>query len=69
MKGIAFVFFAAATVLAGIGTSFILDDFGADALRAYMINSPVLRAEPRDSGSFEFRTADWTELAPRRFRT
>jgi isoleucyl-tRNA synthetase len=24
----------------------ILDDFGADALRAYMINSPVLRAEP-----------------------
>ena len=24
----------------------ILDEFGADALRAYMINSPVLRAEP-----------------------
>ena len=24
----------------------ILDDFGADSLRAYMINSPVLRAEP-----------------------
>ena len=30
----------------------ILDDFGADALRAYMINSPVLRAEPlRFSGN------------------
>ena len=38
----------------------ILDDFGADALRAYMINSPVLRAEPLrfSSGRGSRRRAD-----------
>ena len=42
----------------------ILDDFGADALRAYMINSPVLRAEPLRFSSDGVRDVVRTVLLP-----
>ena len=42
----------------------ILDNFGADALRAYMINSPVLRAEPLRFSADGVRDVVRTVLLP-----